>query len=103
MQASLSSSMIFQYVHHLPGGAIIALDACYYVPSIIKNIIFILCLTVSGYNLVFENNSCSIILDDEIITRGTLHNNLFMIDTALHIMSVSESKKKREEVNNIYL
>ena len=49
---------------HLPGGAFTALDACYFVRSIIKNIISILCLTVSGYKLVFENNDCSILLDD---------------------------------------
>ena len=38
---------------HLPGGAIIALDVCYFVSSIIKNIISILCLIVNGYKLVF--------------------------------------------------
>ena len=38
---------------HLLGRAIIALDTCYFVPSIIKNIISISCLIVSGYKLVF--------------------------------------------------
>ena len=37
---------------YLPSGAFIALDACYFVPSIIKNIISISCLTVSGYKFV---------------------------------------------------
>ncbi|CAL9097930.1 unnamed protein product [Musa textilis] len=55
-----------------------------------KNIISISCLTISGYKLVFENNGCSIALDDEIIMRGTLHNDLFILDTAPHIMSASE-------------
>ncbi|CAL9112605.1 unnamed protein product, partial [Musa textilis] len=40
-----------------------------------------------------------IILDDEIITRGTVHNGLFMLDIAPHIMSVCESKRKREVEN----
>ena len=79
---------------HLHGGAFIALDACYFVPSIIKNIISISCLTVSGYKFVFENNGCSILLDDKIITKGTLHNGLFMLDTTPHIMNINVSKRK---------
>ena len=79
---------------HLPGGAIIALDACYFVPSIIKNIIFISYLTVSRYKLVFKNNGCSLLLGDEIIMRGILHNGLFILDTTPHIMNASVSKRK---------
>ena len=88
---------------HLPSGAFIALDACYFVPSIIKNIISISCLTVSGYKFVFENNGCSILLDDKIITKGTLHNGLFMLDTTPHIMNINVSKRKRDELNSAYL
>ena len=88
---------------YLPGGAFIALDACYFVPSIIKNIIAISCLTISGYKLVFENNGYSILLDDKIITKGTLHNGLFMLDTTPHMMNVNVLKRKRDEVNNAYL
>ncbi|CAL9105167.1 unnamed protein product [Musa textilis] len=56
-----------------------------------------------GWKLTTCNNGCSIILDDEIITRGTLHNGLYMLDTTPYIMSVSKSKRKQEEVNNAYL
>ena len=42
-----------EVAQHMPGGAFITLDACYFVSSIIRNIIFILCLIVSGYKLVF--------------------------------------------------
>ena len=53
--------------------------------------------------LVFENNDCSILLDDKIITKGILHNNLFMLDTTPHIMNISVSKRRRDEVNGAYL
>ena len=102
-EARVTIVAIGEVTLHLLGGAIIALDACYFVPSIIKNIIFISCLIVSGYKLVFENNGCSILLDDEIIMRGTLHNSLFMLDTTLHIINVSVSKRKRDEMNSAHL
>ena len=51
---------------HLLGETVITLDACYFVPFIIKNIIPISYLIVSEYKLVFEDNGCSILLDDEI-------------------------------------
>ena len=63
---------------HLLGGAIIILDTCYFIFYIIKNIIFILCLTINGYKLVLKNNDCSILLVDKIITKGILYIGLFM-------------------------
>ena len=52
-EAKIITVVIGEVTLHLPGGAIIKLDACYYIPSIIKNIIFISCLTISRYKLVF--------------------------------------------------
>ena len=101
--AKVAIAAIGEVALHLLGEAIITLDACYFVPSIIKNIISISCLIVSGYKLVFENNGCSILLDDEIITKETLHNGLFMLDTTPHIMNVNVSKRKRDEMNSAYL
>ncbi|CAL9117413.1 unnamed protein product [Musa textilis] len=80
---------------YLLDGATIALDACYFVPYIIKNIIFISCLILNDYKVIFENNSCSIIKNNKIITRETLHNDLFMLDTALYIMNIRMSKKNQ--------
>ena len=40
-EAKVAVVVIGEVTLHLPGGAIIALDACYFVPFIIKNIIFI--------------------------------------------------------------
>ena len=48
---------------------ILVLDTCYYVPSIIKNIISISCLNKLGYRFISENNGCSILLNDEIIGK----------------------------------
>ena len=92
--AKVTIVAISEVTLHLASGAIFALDGCYFVPSIIKNIIFISCLTISRYKLVYENNGCLILLDDEIIMRGILHNSLFMLDTTPNIINVGVSKRK---------
>ena len=35
--------------------------------------------------------------------KGTLHNGLFMLDIAPHIMNVGIFKRKRDEVSSVYL
>ena len=70
-RAKVAVVIVGKVTLYLLGRAIIALDACYFVPSIIKKIIFISCLTISRYKLVFENNDYLKLLDDKIITRGT--------------------------------
>ena len=88
----------------LVSGHILVLDTCYYVPSIIKNIILISCLNKLGYNFLFKNNSCSIYMNDKIIGNGILANGLFIIDVKSTIMNMDVNvKRKREEVNDSFL
>ncbi|CAL9106513.1 unnamed protein product [Musa textilis] len=93
-EARVAAIAINEVTLHLPSGATIALDVCYFVSFIIKNFIFILCLTLNNYKIVFENNNYSTIEDDKIITRGILHNDLIILDTTSRIMNVSVSKRK---------
>ena len=82
----------------------LVLDSCYYVPSIIRNIISVSCLTKLGHNFLFKNNSYSIYMNDEIIENRILTNGLFIVDIRSTIMNMDVNvKKKREEVNNSFL
>ena len=88
----------------LASGHSLVLDTCYYVPSIIKNIISISCLNKLVYNFLFKNNSCSIYMNDEIIGNGILTNDLFIIDVRSTIINMDVNvKRKREEVNDSFL
>ena len=101
--AKVATIAIVEVTLQLLVRALLALDACYFVPLIIKNIIYISCLINYGYRAIFENNDCSLIQDDEIIGRGTLSNDLFILDDAPYIINVNVSKRKRDKVNNAYL
>ena len=82
----------------------LVLDICYYVPFIIKNNISIFCLNKLKYRFLFENNSCSILLNDEIIEKGTLINGLFILDEKSTIINMDVNvKRKIEKVNDSYL
>ena len=72
----------------LASGHTLVLDTCYYVPSIIKNIISISFLNKLGHNFLFKNNSCFIYKNDEIIENEILTNGLFILDVRSTIMNV---------------
>ena len=82
----------------------LVLDTCYYVPSIIKNIISISYLNKLGYSFLFKNNSCSIYMNDKIIKNEILTNSLFILDVRSTIMNMDVNvKRKREKVNDSFL
>ena len=88
----------------LASGNSLVLDTCYYVLFVIKNIISISCLNKLEYRFLFENNGCSILLNDEIIGKRIVKNGLFILDEKSTIMNVDVNvKRKREKVNDSYL
>ena len=88
----------------LASGYSLVLDTCYYVPSIIKNIILVSCLNKLRYSFLFKNNSCSIYMNDEIIGNEILTNSLFILDVRSTIMNMDVNvKRKREEMNDSFL
>ena len=46
----------------LPSENYLSLEECYYVPSIVKNIISIFCLDKMRYTLIIKDTCCSIYL-----------------------------------------
>ena len=47
---------------HMPTGKTIVLNNCYFVPSIVRNIIPM--LDLAGFSFIIENNECSILRDN---------------------------------------
>ena len=56
----------------LPSGLILSLEDRYYVPTLTKNIVSISSLNKKGFHLTFNNNSCSIMLNDVFYAFGAL-------------------------------
>jgi len=63
---------------HMPTGKTIVLNNCYFVPSIVRNIIPM--LDLAGFSFIIENNECSILRDNILYGRGTLNNGLYICD-----------------------
>ena len=63
---------------HMPTGKTIVLNNCYFVPSIVRNIIPK--LDLAGFSFIIENNECSILRDNIPYGRGTLNNGLYKCD-----------------------
>ncbi|KAL8116072.1 hypothetical protein AgCh_022529 [Apium graveolens] len=59
---------------HMPTGKTIFLNNCYFVPSIVRNIIPM--LDLAGFSFIIENNECSILRNNILYGRGTLNNGL---------------------------
>ncbi|KAL8134657.1 hypothetical protein AgCh_009620 [Apium graveolens] len=57
---------------HMPTGKTIVLNKCYFVPSIVRNIIPM--LDLAGFSFIIENNECSILRNNILYGRGALNN-----------------------------
>ncbi|KAL8098527.1 hypothetical protein AgCh_031343 [Apium graveolens] len=54
---------------HMPTGKTIVLNNCYFVPSIVRNIISIPMLDLDVFSFIIENNECSILRDNILYGR----------------------------------
>ncbi|KAL8118599.1 hypothetical protein AgCh_016205 [Apium graveolens] len=61
---------------HMPTGKTIILNNCYYIPSIVRNIVSIPMLDLDGFSFIIKNNECSILRDNVLYGRGILNNGL---------------------------
>ena len=86
----------------LQSGEIMELYDCYYVPSIIKNIISISCLTRNSFSLSLENNICSIYHENKLFTSANMLNDLYLLDVACDVYLVNQSLDDKG-VNKAYL
>ena len=86
----------------LQTGEIMELHECHFVPSIIKNIISISCLTKNDFSLSLENNSCSIYHGNKLFASANMLNGLYLLDVACDVYLLDQSPDDKG-VNKAYL
>ncbi|KAL0402086.1 UNVERIFIED_CONTAM: hypothetical protein Slati_4238500, partial [Sesamum latifolium] len=80
----------------------IELKDCYYVPSMIKNIIFITVLGNDGYAFMINKNSFYLMIDNNSHLLGTLVNGLYILQQSNWIMA-AQHKRKFDNYENAWL
>ena len=60
-----------------PGGKLLVLNDCLYVPNVRRNLISIFCLSCNGYSTIFNKNMVSIKCNADDIYNGILVDNLY--------------------------
>ena len=84
---------------YFEGGKFLVLSDCHYVPGVKKNIVSVSCLSCNGYSSVFNKNSIFVKYNDDIICRGMLSDNLYLLEPILLQINSHESNHKRKEIS----
>ena len=88
----------------LLSGDYLSLEECYYIRSIIKNIILVSCLDKMGYTLIIKDKCCSIYLGSKLVVTAPLINGLYLIDVSSYNLQMDVAlKKSKNDVNKAYL
>ncbi|KAL8090283.1 hypothetical protein AgCh_039668 [Apium graveolens] len=74
--ARVAAISIGSFSLHMPTGKTIILNNCYYVPSIVRNIVFIPMLDLDAFSFIIKNNECSILRDNVLYGCGIINNGL---------------------------
>ena len=64
----------------LPTGLVIELSNCYYVSSIRKNIIFVSCLAMDGFNFEIENKGISIFWNNMFFGSAEMFKRIYILN-----------------------
>jgi hypothetical protein len=90
----------------LPSGLVLNLNKCYYVPALSMNIISRSCLLQDGYSLKYENNGCSIYMNNIFYGHAPVVNGLFLLNlksNETHIHNIEAKRCKVDSDNPTYL
>ena len=90
------------YILTLPSGLILSLEDCYFVPALTKNIVSISSLNKKRFHLTFDNNNCSIMLNDVSYAFGTLCNGIYILDMC-NLISTVHDTTTQDNVKPSYL
>ncbi|KAL8091815.1 hypothetical protein AgCh_034175 [Apium graveolens] len=74
--ARVTAISVGSFSLHMPTGKTIILNNCYYVPSIVRNIVSIPMLDLDGFSFIIKNNECYILRDNVLYGRGIINNGL---------------------------
>ncbi|KAK1669957.1 hypothetical protein QYE76_058116 [Lolium multiflorum] len=90
---------------HLPSGLVLSLNNCYFVPALSMNIISGSCLMQDGYSFKYENNGCSIFMNNIFYGQAPQKNGLFLLDldsSDTHIHNIDAKRIKLND-NSTYM
>ena len=62
------------------GGKKLVLSDCLYVPDVRRNLVLVSCLSCNGYSSVSNKDSIFVKYNEDIICRGMLSNNLYLLE-----------------------
>ena len=86
---------------HFEGGKFLVLDNYLYVPDVSRNLVSVFCLSCNGYLSVFNKDSIFIKYNDDIICRGMLSDNLYLLEPISLQINSHESNHNRKEISPI--
>ena len=76
----------------------LVLDDYLYVPGIRRNLVSVFCLSCNEYSSVFNKNYIFVKYNDDIICRGMLSDNLYLLEPISLQINSHETDHKRKEI-----
>ena len=103
--ASISVIAIGDLSLSFSNNSVLVLNDCLFVPDSRKNLISVSKLCNDSYSVSFNKTHISIMKENEVITCGTLMNNLYHIDcVVIQVNNVEKSlKRKKPSINQTQL
>ena len=77
------------------------LDDCLYVPDVKRNLVSVSCLSCNRYSSAFNNDSIFVKYGNDIICRGMLSDNLYLLELISLQINSHESNHKRKEISPV--
>ena len=86
---------------HFEGGNFFVLDDCLYVPRVRRNLVSVFCLSCNGYSSIFNTNSVFVKYNADIICRGMLQDNFYLLEPISLQINSQETNHKRKEISPV--
>ena len=86
---------------HFGGGKKLVLSNCLYVPGVRRNLVSVSCLSCNGYSSLFNKNFIFIKYRYDVICRGMLSDNLYLLEPISLQINSHESNHKRKEISPV--
>ena len=99
--ARVAAEAVGSFHLYMPTGKTIVLNNCYFVPSIIRNIISIPMLDLDGFSFVIQNNKCLIQRDNILYGSGSLNNGLYICDVEHNLLQIERTNKRKRDDENL--
>ena len=95
--ASISVIVVRDLSLSFSNNSVLVLHDCLFVPDSRKNLISASKLCNDSYSISFNKTYVFIMKENEVVTRGTLVNNLYHIDcVVIQVDNVEKSLKRKE-------